>query len=248
MQTYRTFKFSATYSSKGKRIRVSAKIHRCRNIYEAEKKIESFIIGKVADATDIHIESVDPEHNDIFGFFHKNIFSANIILMMLFLSFTSCSSAQFCKYAMKKCDGYVDSVVTVTTVIDTFYITRDTTIYVPLPDDNLFLAVMVNCDSLGRAQLKEVRDSSKYILSTLEITNGVLKQTITLREEEFEHQLELKDMVIRELTTKLTAKQKVVVVEKKKRGKWDQFTTMFVLVLGGLVVLMVVWNVFVKKK
>jgi hypothetical protein len=164
-----------------------------------------------------------------------------IVFLMLYLG--SCSSAQFCKFALKKCEGYVDSVVTETIKIDTFYILRDTVIMIPLPDDSLMVAVKIDCDSLGRAQMRRVRDSSRYVISQLEVINGVLHNKVTLRDEEFDHEIQLRDMIIKELRERKVATKGYIEVEKKVRRKWDVIAGNILIGELGIILLFILYNI-----
>lgn len=152
---------------------------------------------------------------------------------------TSCGTTFFCK----RCPTTVIHTIELkdTTIIKE--ILKDTTITVFLPADSVITVMVVNCDSLGMAQMAETVIRHKNMIATLKIKNGKLYQNITHLMDSMDITIQYKEREITNLKSRIENLSQV----KEKEVKYIPWYARVLSWIGGIalliILLFVVYNI-----
>lgn len=154
-----------------------------------------------------------------------------LLLSVVTLLTTSCSYEFYCK----RCPVTTTHTIEIkdTTIIKE--ILKDTTITVYLPADSVITILVVECDSMGLAQMQKHIIQHKNMVATLKIENGILTQNITHLLDSLEITIQYKEIEITRL------KERVEHLEQTKVER-EKYIPKFVKVfawIGGVVVMLV---------
>ena len=155
-----------------------------------------------------------------------------ILLLTVVVAFltTSCSQEFYCK----RCPTTVIHTVELKDTVIIKEILKDTTITVILPADSVITVLIVECDSMGLAQMKEHVIKSKNMVARLKIENGKLTQNITHLLDSLEVTIQYKETEITNLKSKIETLKETKEKQIKYIPKWVKALA----VVGGGSILM----------
>lgn len=162
-----------------------------------------------------------------------------LLVVVASLMLTSCSYEFYCK----RCPTTTIHTVEIKDTVIIKEILKDTTITVILPADSVITVMVVQCDSLGMAQMKETVIKHKNMVATLKIQNGKLYQNITHLIDSMDVVVQYKDREITNLQSRVESLSEV----KEKEVKYIPWWAKVLSWIGGvallLILLFIVYNI-----
>lgn len=164
-----------------------------------------------------------------------------LALVVVALMSTSCSSQFYCKFCPTTTTTIHTIEVKDTTIIKE--IIRDTTITVILPADTVITVLVVECDSLGFAQMKEHVIKSKNMVARLKIENGKLTQNITHLLDSLDVTIQIRDREITNLKSHIENLDKKEIKQVPHIPKWVKILAWIGAVLSLLILITLIYNI-----
>lgn len=162
-----------------------------------------------------------------------------LLVVVASMMLTSCSYEFYCK----RCPTTSTHTIEIKDTVIIREILKDTTITVYLPADSVITVMVVTCDSMGLAQMKETVIKHKNMVATLKIQNGKLYQNITHLLDSMEVTVQYKEREITNLKSKIEKLSQV----KEKKVKYIPWWAKTLSWIGGIALLLllvvVVWNI-----
>lgn len=162
-----------------------------------------------------------------------------LLAVVASLMLTSCSYEFYCK----RCPTTTTHTVEIKDTVIIKEILKDTTITVILPADSVITVMVVQCDSMGMAQMKETVIKHKNMVATLKIQNGKLYQNITHLLDSMEVTVQYKEREITNLKSRIENLSQV----KEKEVKYIPWWAKVLSWIGGiallLILLFIVYNI-----
>lgn len=151
---------------------------------------------------------------------------------------TSCTTQFYCK----RCPVTTVHTVELKDTVIIKEILKDTTITIILPADSVITVLVVECDSMGLAQMKEHVIKSKNMVARLKIENGKLTQNITHLLDSLEVTIQYKEREITKLHSRIENLQQTKEKEVKYIPKWVKFFTWIGGITMLIILLMIAYN------
>lgn len=161
-----------------------------------------------------------------------------ISLMSLFvgLIFQSCATQDRCSRKFPAKEIVKDSIITKYS-----FVQKDTTIFVQVPAASGSINALVNCDSLGQAQLSSILVDNNRLRMQLKIVNGQLTAISDCKEDS------LQAIITKYRTQTDTASSQIMYKEKPMYiYKMHWYETMFFYI--GIILTIILASKFIIKK
>ena len=165
------------------------------------------------------------------------------LLLAVSLMLSSCSYEFYCK----RCPVTSTHTVEIKDTIIIKEVLKDTTITVFLPADSVISIMVVQCDSMGVAQMKETVIKHKNMVARLRIENGKLYQNITHLMDSMEVTIQYKEREITNLKSTIDKLNEVRVKEVKYIPKVVKIFAWIGVVAVVLILLTIAYNVYFRR-
>jgi hypothetical protein len=122
----------------------------------------------------------------------------------------------------------------------------DTTILVPLPQDEMLIQALIECDSTNKAQLEEMIFKSKYQYVSLRVENGLLTQIASLTKDSLTAIIQTQKQTITKLHSEINNKQQTITIKEVYIPRYVKFFAWSGAIMYLLIAIVIVWNVWTR--